>query len=377
MASGDPEAILRRALLEHLGAPVECIGAVPDPLRLVPLAMEFRVGKAGRQVYATFQATTRVPDVVGWMAVSALQWESRRERPGSKRPVLLVGLDRVGAKTAATVEAFMNDALPDWEWGIIDLHGSARVRAPSLCVDVNHQAVAVPGGGVSRRSKALFSDLNQWMLKILVLKPMKPTLWAGPRDDIRTATDLARGAKVSIETAHRFVRTFEERDFLRRTTTGLRLVRVEELLDAWLAAERLSARCPIPARWFPERPASVASAFPRSGSAQAIVGGFEACRRMGLLHATSDALEIHVLGTWQRDLPTWSVERCEAEQADLSLVPSLNPESVVRGSVAGDDLPTVDVLQAALDVVHSAARGTEQARFLIDHVLAAQPKGAR
>jgi hypothetical protein len=376
MLASDPQEIVRRALTEHFGSPVEYVGIAPDPFHLVAPGMEFRVGNTQRQMVATFRPTTRVSDLVGWMAVSALQWKSLAKHQGLKRPVLLVGVDRVGAKTAAAIEVFMKAALPGWEWGVFDLNGSARIRVPSLRTNVNLQTVPVRGDVPARRSKDLFSDLNQWMLKVLLLRPVKPERWAGPRDAVGTATDLARVAKVSIETAHRFVRTFEERDFLRRTASGLRIVRAEELLDSWLAAERLAPRRPVPVAWYPERPASMADAFPRSSSARAIVGGFEACRRMGLLHASTDVLEIHVLGSWEREMPAWSVERCEAEQANLFLVPSLNPTSVERGSVAGNDLATVDILQAALDVVHSTARGAEQARFLNDHILAAQPKGA-
>ena len=377
MPVANPEALLQRLLTEHFGQDVVPVGPVTEAFHGVHQGLEFGLGDPRRQLYVLFQPTTQLARLLGWMAVSALQWQSVKTHKSKTRPVLLVGADRIGAKTVRAVEAFMGEALPGWEWGVFDLHGMVRLHLPSLRIDVDRRRVSVRGDTPSRRSRTIFSDLNQWMMKILLLRPVASNLWGGPREAVGTPTDLHRVAGVSVETAHRFVRTFEERDFLRRTSAGLRIVRAEALLDTWLAAERLSPRWPIAVAWFLERPASLVDAFPDADDTKAIVGGFEACRRHGLLHASTDVLEIHVLGDWERDLPRWPFERCAQDKADLFLVPSRLSTSIGRGSVVGVDLPTVDVLQAALDVAHSAARGTEQAQFLIDHILGAQPKELR
>ena len=100
-----------------------------------------------------------------------------------------------------------------------------------------------------------------------------------------------------------------------------------------------------------------------------IVGGFEACGRHGLLHTRSPHLEIHVHGNWRLEVQDWEIDLDDVDQPDLFLLESAYSRSIIGGCVAHGDLPTVDILQAALDVVHSTSRGTEQAQLVVDNVL--------
>src|SRR5262249_39936969 len=111
------------------------------------------------------------------------------------------------------------------------------------------QAVAAP---------PLFSDLHQWLLKV-VLAPHFPAEELGAPERARagslsTATELARVAGGSIPSASRFVIRLDAEGFLRSRKGPIALVRVGELLDQWrtaLAAERPEAtrtRWVLPAR---------------------------------------------------------------------------------------------------------------------------------
>jgi hypothetical protein len=327
-------------------------------------------------VVVVVMTTIRVTDLLGRLALAAIQWESAsRELPGN--PVFVVAGNRIGRKTISEVELFMSQNLSNLEWGLIDARGTVRLKARSLALDVAEYSVPVRSESSSRHSRRLFSDLNRWMLKILLLGQMPGAWWGGPREKPNTPTELHRVAGVSVETAHRFVRTMDELDFIRRSRQGLKLVRVEAMVDAWMAAERLNPPGRIPVQWFISEEARLEYAFPPVGNTAVVVGGFEACRRHGILHTEPPGLEIHVDRNWRTEIEDWEVEMCESDEADLFLLESPYPQSVFKGSIRHDDLSTVDILQTALDVVHSPTRGMEQAEFVMEHVLSALPRDAR
>lgn len=317
-------------------------------------------------------SAVRIKDLLGRFALSIVQ-EGELFRREQRRPMVVIAAPRFGRRSVNEVERFFAKNAPDMEWGVVDEQGTLRIRAPSLGLDVTEFTISVPAEASSRYSQRLFSDLNRWMLKILMLRKA-PLLWGGPRDKPGTPTDLHRIAGVSLETAHRFVRTFEKHDYLRRTRNGLKLVRCEALLDAWVAAERLHPpkRNPV-SRLITEEPI-METAFVPSGGLSVGMGGFEACRRYGLLHTDVSVIEVHVPGNWRTAMDDWRIEICDEDQADLFLLESPYPRSIAGGYVLHDGLPTVDLLQAALDVVHSPARGTEQAQLIVDHVLSHLPR---
>ena len=314
-----------------------------------------------------FMSTVRIKDLLGRIALILVR-QDRTIRSGQPL-VFVIAAPRFGRRAVKEVEQLLSKHDPHMEWGLVDGQGTVRLKAPSLGLDVDEYAVPVRREASSRHSRRLFSDLNRWLLKILLLRQIPPGMWGGPRDKAGTPTDLHRIAGVSPETAHRFVRTFEEHDYLRRTKKGLKLVRVEAVLEAWLAAERLAPPSRIPASWFLEPESRLEYAFSPMTESQVIVGGFEACGRHGLLHTQSPQLEIHVQGNWRLEVEDWDIDLDEANEPALFLVESPYPRSIVGGCVAHDDLPTVDILQAALDVVHSTSRGREQAQLIVDNVL--------
>ncbi len=99
-----------------------------------------------------------------------------------------------------------------------------------------------------RDSGALFSDLNQWMLKVLLAPELPDALLASPRGQYRNASQLARAANVSVMSAFRFVQLLEREGYLHEAASSLRLVRREDLFNRWQA---LSARSPreVPMRF--------------------------------------------------------------------------------------------------------------------------------
>ena len=376
MQKRELEADVIRRLERILPGRWESVGEaarVNDQEQRFDLLLE-RKDEAGLAV-VELMSTVRIKDLLGRMALSIVQW-SRTSR-GGLRPVFVVAAPRFGRRAVSEVEQFLSENAPHMEWGLVDGQGTLRLRAPSLGLDVAEFAVPVRAESRSRHSRRLFSDLNRWMLKILLLRQMPGSNWGGPREKPGTPTDLHRIAGVSAETAHRFARTFEEHDYLRRTRKGLKLVRVEALLDAWMAAERLNPPKITPASWFIAPESRLEYAFTPTQGTSVIVGGFEACGRHGLLHTQPPRLEVHVQGDWRLEVDDWGIEIDDVDQADLFLLESPYAHSIVGGCVSHDDLPTVDILQAALDVIHSRSRGMEQAQLIVDNVLSYLPRDTR
>jgi hypothetical protein len=92
---------------------------------------------------------------------------------------------------------------------------------------------------------------------------------------------------------------------------------------------------------------------------------------LGVLHAPVAQRELYVVGDPGAAMEEWNLEACEDRDAHFRLRHARFPKSILRGRLVNEkeNLPVVDVLQAALDVCGHAARGAEQAEYIINHVL--------
>lgn len=80
-------------------------------------------------------------------------------------------------------------------------------------------------------SGQFFSDLNPWMLKVLLAPELPEALLSAPRGQYRNASQLARAANVSVMSAFRFVRQLQREGYLHESAPNLNLVRREDLLS--------------------------------------------------------------------------------------------------------------------------------------------------
>jgi hypothetical protein len=260
--------------------------------------------------------------------------------------------------------------LPEVSWGVLDLRGGVRLRIAPLGVDLDQPRVAAPRVPDRPLVRLGFSDLNRWMLKLLVLKEAPEGMWGGPRQAFFSPAQLQRAARVSLDKAYKFLRMLEAQDFLRRSPEGLALVRQAELLEHWFAAERLHPPRRVPARSVQGRKPDPARLAPAAaGEPRSALGGFAACRLLGAANASNASLELHVRGDLREFLAAHALEPCHPDAAGLHLLVSDHAESVFRGAVRRGPVLVVDVLQAALDVVPNPARGLEQAQYILERVL--------
>lgn len=326
----------------------------------------------------------RIQEVEGQLARFALR---RAQQPRSRKTidVLVLALSRFGSRLEEAVRKFTGKYAPNIGWGLIDASERAALVIPHFSLDWS-RARSGPEWRPTlfeRRDRKLFTDLNCWMLKILMLRNAPDDQWGGPRQAPRHPTELAHLAKVSVSKAHGFASTFQQEGYLRKSGQELRLVRLPALLEAWLQDEKNSSPKMTPVRSFlPTRTAI----FPEEGDAEppltpeacrsCVIGGMFAAISRGLLHASGRHLPfVHIQKPISQAMRDWKLESCDSRDAQMILVQPLHPHSVFRGAAKRiGGAPLVDLWQVALDAVSSGPRGREQADYIVERVLALQER---
>jgi hypothetical protein len=291
-----------------------------------------------------------------------------REFPGT-RPLALVSTRDCNPSLIQRVESFHYDFADETAIGIVDAHGSRYFFGDGLEsisrrseFDEEHR----PHSASFRRASNLFSDLNQWLLKVLLAPGIPAGLLAAPRSSYRTAAQLAEEASVSTMTTSRFLASLREEGFLDHGRT-IRLVRRRELGRRW-KAHYLSSTPELPVRFV--LPGSLESRLARLAGEHAVcLGLFDAALRLGVGHVEGVPPHLYVRSLdealrWKALVPD---ERSPKPTLILKQAPA--PESLFRGMVDKDGLHIADVIQIWLDSASHPSRGEEQSRYLERTVL--------
>lgn len=293
-------------------------------------------------------------------------------------PLAVVAAPSISPRAAQQVMAFAQRYAPDTAAGVIDFEGFALFRGPHL-EEMNAPGRDLPA---SRRKSApdsgqLFSDLNQWMLKVLLAPELPDELLASPRAQYRNASQLARAANVSVMSAFRFVQQLEREGYLHESAPCLRLVRREDLFRRWQA---LPARSPreVPMRFLlpGDRQAQLHGML---GSGRACLALFAAASalRLGFVSGVPPYVYVHRMqpGT----VAAWKNLRACApgEPPELIVRQAPAPQSVFRGMVRPEGMAASDVLQVWVDVASHPSRGREQADLIHKRVLRRLIEGGR
>lgn len=306
--------------------------------------------------------------LVPLFAQAALQVQRIERR--NALPLAVVCAPRVPVAVAEQVLEFAAKYVPeDLAVGVFDFQGLAVFRGPGL-ESLNAQPSGAPRSvSPVRESRSLFSDLNQWMLKVLLANELPDHLLSAPRGRYRNASQLARAAQVSVMSAFRFVEQLREDGHLHESAPSLELVRRDRLFNRWQAA---TGRVPreIPMRF--RLPGN------SEGQLRKIVSSGRACLA---LFAATDALRlgfvkgvpphVYVERAQPANVAAWkSLRPCEpGESPDLVLRQAPAPQSVFRGMVRVEGVAASDVLQVWLDVAAHPSRGVEQAELIRQRIL--------
>jgi len=310
----------------------------------------------------------RADRLVPLFAQAALQ--AAHSAAQSAAPLAVVAAPRVPRRAAEQVIAFAQRYAPDVAAGVIDFEGFAMFRGPHL-EELSAEGKELPASVRQsvRESSALFSDLNQWMLKVLLAPELPEAVLSAPRGQYRNASQLARAANVSVMSAFRFVRQLEREGYLHESASHLQLVRREDLFGRWRA---LSFRSPreVPMRFLlPGDPQ--AQLRPMLASGRACLALFAAADALRLGFVSGVPPYVYVQRIRPANVAAWkNLRACSpGEPPDLIIRQAPAPQSVFRALVRPEGMAACDVLQVWVDVAAHPSRGREQADAIRKRVL--------
>ncbi len=296
--------------------------------------------------------------------------QSLRGAGKSAAPLAVVAAPKISQSAADQVLEFAEHYAPDAAAGVIDFEGLRLFRGPHL-EGLNAEAPRVSslGSKSPRVSGHLFSDLNQWMLKVLLAPEVPEELLSAPRGQYRNASQLARAAKVSVMSAFRFVQQLQDEGYLSESNPYLSLVRREDLFRRWQASAVRSVK-EVPMRYLLKGdPRAQLRKMLRSG--RACLALFAAAEALKLGFVEGVPLYVYVERIQPSNLSAWkNLRRCgPGELPDLILRQAPAPQSIFRGLVRPNGMAASDVLQVWVDVSSHPSRGREQADLIRKRVL--------
>jgi DNA-binding MarR family transcriptional regulator len=332
-------------------------------------------------------AESRRDRMIPLLAEAILQAQCHaRELP--QEPLAVIASPHLSPSVVDQALEFQQVYAPNVAVGFFDESGLRCFRAPGL------ESLNSPAPEIGRRSSMilqpqsypLFSDLGQWMLKVILAQDIEPQFLNAPRPRIHSASQLALAAGVSQVSASRLVRQLEAEGFLDQHSGNLRLVRVHDLLEEWQAAVRRGYK-ETPRRWvipghggkqfesalrayrahqLGQAPAEISAA---SHSPRVCLGLFAAAEVLGLgfVHGVPPALYVERVDA--ELMEKLGISRESAERADLFLRVPAHKESIFRAAVNPQGIPASDALQVWLDVSNHPSRGKEQADRLRERIL--------
>ena len=340
--------------------------------------------KEGQEYVLEMKASSegRSDRLIPLLSQAILQARTYAEESGRAIPIAIVAAPRIPVSVAGQIRDFAQRYASEVGVGMIDAEGFRSFIGFGLeALDAKPSRHPASEVSRARRLPHLFSDLNQWMLKILIGQHLPATHISIPRGPIRNASQLANLAGVSVISASRFVKNLSERGFLDRRDDLLRIVRLQELLDLWISANR-DERDEIPARWIikkgPDQLKSVLGDYAAPHPSKSLTKDTPKCCLA--LFAAADALgygfvhgatphiylESVTLGALHRlGLVLDHTNRA----ADVYIRKPSNTRAIFKPVVMRDKIPVSDILQVWLDVSTHPARGREQAREIWRHAL--------
>ncbi len=290
---------------------------------------------------------------------------------GGHAPLVVVAAPRIPPRVAEHILKFAEQYAPDAAAGVIDFAGLRLFRGPHL-ESLNAEVPLKPPlkSPAPGEQAHLFSDLNQWMLKVLLAPELPDELLSAPRGRYRNASQLARAANVSVMSAFRFVQQIQREGYLHESDAYLSLVRRDELFRRWQASALRSVN-EVPMRFLLRGGDSRVALRRMLDSGRACLALFAAADALGLGFVEGVPPHVYVRRLSPANLAAWKniVPAEPGEAPDIIVRQARAPQSVFRGVVRPQGLASCDILQAWVDVSGHPSRGQEQADFIRQRVL--------
>jgi Holliday junction resolvase len=333
-----------------------------------------RRGKYAYVVEVKAASEGRSDRAIPLLSQAILQAQAYARALKEARPLAVVMVGDFSQPLMERVRRFSEYYAPASALGVVS-RGGARLFIGDGLDDLNDisRLDNIPSFSRKQSSYAsasnLFSDLNQWMLKVLLAPEIPEPLLAAPREKLRNASELAAAARVSIMSASRLIQLLREEHFLDESAADLRLVRRAELFRRWRAAAHRFRR-ELPMRFLV--PGAIKERLKRLlSNHNACLGLFAAAEahKLGHVHGVLPYVYVESFPgmageSWQELVPP-----SPGESSHLILKMPSAPQSVFRGAVLVDGVKVSDILQVWLDVSEHPSRGDEQAVLIQKKVL--------
>ncbi len=308
--------------------------------------------------------------VIPLLSQAILQARANARKEGSARPLAVIYVESAPASLLDQVNSFSDNFAPDVAVGVVSKSGLKHFKGHGLDrLNEGPRNVRWGVGPSSRQAINLFSDLNQWMLKVLLAPEIPEHLLNAPRNEYRNASELASAAKASNMSAFRFVQQLQNEGFLENLSRRLVLVRRAELFRQWRSvAVRKSLELPMR---FLVRGSPQIQIPEMIAKHQACLGLFAAADALRVGHVVGVPPYIYVSALPRPDSDEFRelVPASPSEVPDVILRQAPAPKSVFRGAVHRDGIMVSDVIQVWLDVSGHPSRGEEQANLIYKKVL--------
>ena len=340
---------------------------------------DFSIAKDGLQYAVELKAARegRRPLLEAFLADALLraQAAARAHHP-PRRALAVVAAPALSDAMAGALREYMSAVAPGAAFGLVDSRGRFEFHGEGLDGLTGDPTRRQRQSGTPRAQVGdVFSDLNQFMLKVLLGQYLPEQLLHVQRGRIDGAAQLSKLAGTSLPSAWRFLSGLKEAGFIDESSGGLEVVRRDDLLSAWVSAVRrppheVRAAFSIPVR----EPISVLE--PRinalhSAGQRIAWAGFAAIARLGFQFVHGAPLHLYVDDLSEATLRRLNLVRAEPNQTSQVILRKARwPESVFRATVEKGGQPATDILQCWLDVSQHPARGAEQANVLWTRVLA-------
>jgi hypothetical protein len=327
----------------------------------------------------------RWPLLEGLLASAILR---ARSAAGAMRaqPLAVLCARSISDRLLSQLQGFVDRYGEGVAWGALDAQGLAVFFAPGL-EDIREER-RLPQRGASPAPRIeIFSDLGQWLIKMLLShrlpSPLQIAIDGHPVDrPIANAARLAKIAKVSAPRAARIVAALREEHVLRESAP-LEIIRGDELLEQWLAANLkrpldLRACWVLPGRDAARQLEQALRSHKQDPNGRACLGLFAACDRLGFSFVRGVAPHLYLEDPSPGRLEHLGLRlAAPGESASVFVRRPIFPESVFRGAQSHAGLPVADVVQCWLDVSRYPARGPEMAEHLYKKVIGPSVKERR
>lgn len=301
------------------------------------------------------------------LSLAILQAKAHARELGGTKPLAVLWVGHASPSLVNHVRSFAENYAGGVSVGVVSANGFRHfVGHPFDELNAEPKDEQWRAGRSSHHVVNLFSDLNQWMLKLLLANEIPDALLSAPRIDCRTGAELAAAAGASTMSASRFLQQLRREGFLDERSQRLRLVRRTDLFERWRAAV-LRPAPELAMRFLLRGPARQQLHNLIAGQlSQACLGLFAAAEALKLGHVSGVPAHVLVPRLPKADDKKWRGLRQAApgDLPDLILRQAAYPQSVFRGAVHRDGWVASDVIQTWLDVGSHTARGAEQADLI-------------